>query len=695
VRTVGATRRWSTVTGPDLTTVDGRLAALETMLLVRAFEDRVAEHYADGEIPGFVHLSQGQEAVAVGACAALDPDDYVTSTHRAHGHSLAKGLSPERLMAEIYGRRTGYCGGKGGSMHVASPEEGMLGAQPIVGASVPLGVGAALTAQARDEDWIAVPFLGDGATAAGQVHEGINLAATWDLPAVFVVENNRYSEGMAFEEQHNVEGIVEKAAAYGIPGQQVDGQDVLAVFETVREARDRAVAGEGPTLVEAETYRYRGHFEGDEQPYRTETEIEEWRQNRDPIDSFREDLVATEELTPAEFDSLKAEASARIDAAVEYARNSDRPDPGAAHGAVFDEPVPETEQFRDGTGRWEPDRADRHGDRHGDRGTDATAGVETRQATVREALRAAIREEMADDDGVVLVGQDEEIGGSFDVTAGLYDAFGPDRVRNTPISEAAQVGAGVGAAATGLRPVVNLSFADFIGVCFDQVMNQAGKTRYMFDGVCDVPLTVRAVEGAGINAAAQHSGTVHTLAAHLPGIKVATPGTPAAAKGLMKAAIRSDDPVVVFESKACYDREGPVPVEGGVVPMGQATVEREGSDVTVVATQRLLGDALAVARETDPETSVEVIDPRTLYPLDTDTIARSVEETGRLVVADESPLSYGFHAEVNSRVTETVGSLDGVQRVGVPDTPIPFAPAMEAEVLPGEAEIRAAIHRTL
>lgn len=658
------------------------------MLLIREFEDRVAQRYADDEIPGFVHLSQGQEAVAVGACAALASEDYVTSTHRAHGHSIAKGLSPERLMAEIYGKQSGYCGGKGGSMHVASPEEGMLGAQPIVGASVPLGVGAALAAEARTEDWIALAFLGDGATAAGQVHEGLNLAATWGLPVVFVVENNRYSEGMTFDEQHNVDDIVEKAPAYGIPGRQVDGQDVTAVYAAIRDARERAASGEGPTLIEAETYRYRGHFEGDDQPYRTEEEIEDWRENRDPIDSFRRSLEERGELTAEQFDALASEAESTIDDAIERARADPSPDPESAYEAVFDEPAAEIDQFRDGAA-WEmsgdgPDTAD-------------TSASATERLTVREALRDAIREEMADDEAVLLVGQDEEIGGSFDVTDGLYEEFGPNRVRNTPISEAAQVGAGVGAAATGLRPVVNLSFADFIGVCFDQVMNQAGKMRYMFDGVCDVPLTVRAVEGGGINAAAQHSGTVHTLAAHLPGIKVVAPGTPAAAKGLMRASIRSDDPVVVFENKTLYDREGPVPAdEGFVVPIGEATVERQGEDVTVVATQRLLGAALSVARDLDPEVSVEVVDPRTLYPLDTATIVESVRRTGRLVVADESPLSYGFHAEVVARVSEAVGSLDGrVQRVGVPDTPIPFAPGMEDEVLPDGDDIRAAIDRTI
>jgi pyruvate/2-oxoglutarate/acetoin dehydrogenase E1 component len=322
---------------------------------------------------------------------------------------------------------------------------------------------------------------------------------------------------------------------------------------------------------------------------------------------------------------------------------------------------------------------------------------ETERLSVREAIRSALREELLRDDDVFIMGQDEEDGGSFEVTAGLHDEFGFDRVRNTPISEAAQIGSGVGAAATGLRPVVNLSFSDFIGVCYDQVMNQAGKTRYMFGGASSVPMTIRAIEGAGLNAAAQHSGTVHSMVSHLPGIKAVAPGTPEAAKGLMKSAIRSDDPVVFFENKTIYERRGEVPAdEEFTVPLGEASIEQEGDDVTVVATQRLLGEALAASREFD-DLGIEVIDPRSLYPLDTDTIVDSIEKTGRLVVADESPLSYGFHAEVFARSAEDAfWHLDApLQRVGVPDTPIPFSPAQEDEVVPDADDVRRAIERTL
>ena len=329
--------------------------------------------------------------------------------------------------------------------------------------------------------------------------------------------------------------------------------------------------------------------------------------------------------------------------------------------------------------------------------TPATPEQEMETGTFREAIRAAMREEMERDEDVFVMGEDVGVyGGVFEVSQGLLEEFGPERVRDTPISEAGFVGAGVGAAATGMRPVVEVMFSDFLGVSAEQILNQMAKMRYMFGGKTDIPLTIRTTEGGGMGAASQHSGTLHTWFAHFPGIKVIAPGTPASAKGLLKSAIRSPDPVMFFEDKMIYEQEGEIPAgDDFTLPIGEAEVEREGEDVTVVATQRLLGETLALAEDLAGETSVEVVDPRSLYPLDTDTIVGSVEKTGRLVVADESPLSYGTHAEVVARVVEEAFfSLDApIQRVGVPDTHIPFSPPLENEVLPHAEDVRAAIER--
>ena len=330
----------------------------------------------------------------------------------------------------------------------------------------------------------------------------------------------------------------------------------------------------------------------------------------------------------------------------------------------------------------------------------ASAGLEreeTQTMTVREAIREALREEMARDEDVFLLGEDiATMGGVLDVTGDLYEEFGRDRVRDTPISEAGFIGAATGAAATGSRPVAELMFSDFMGVAMEQIMNQMAKMRYMFGGKTEMPVTVRTTEGGGMGAASQHSGTVHTWIAHFPGLMAVAPGTPAAAKGLLKSAIRSNDPVFFFENKMIYEQSGEVPTDAEfTIPPGEANVEREGTDVTVVATQRLVGESLSVAEELDGETSVEVIDLRSLYPLDTDTIVESLGKTGRMVVADESPLSYGVHAEVMARAVENAFySLDApIQRVGVPDTHMPFSPSLEGEVLPDGEDVRGAINR--
>jgi len=330
----------------------------------------------------------------------------------------------------------------------------------------------------------------------------------------------------------------------------------------------------------------------------------------------------------------------------------------------------------------------------------AQADLEQRPAeelTVREAIREALREELERDEDVYLMGEDVGVmGGVLEVTGDLYEQFGAERVRDTPIAEAGFMGAATGAAATGTRPVVEIMFSDFMGVCMEQIMNQTAKMRYMFGGKTEMPVTVRTTEGGGMGAASQHSGTVHAWIAHFPGIKAVAPGTAASAKGLTKTAIRSDDPVFVFENKMIYEQSGDVPTdEDFTVPLGEASVEREGEDVTVVATQRMVGESLGVAEELEGDVSVEVVDPRSLYPLDTETIVDSVEKTGRLVVADESPLSYGVHAEVATRVMESAFySLDApIQRVGTPDTHMPFSPPLEQEVLPDGEGVREAIER--
>ncbi len=305
-----------------------------TMLRIRRFEEKVVELFAQGKIPGFVHSYIGEEAVAAGACAALEPTDYITSTHRGHGHLIAKGGDLKYMMAELYGKKTGYCKGKGGSMHIADVDLGILGANGIVGAGIPIATGAALSSQLQKNGRVALCFFSDGASNRGTFHEGINMASIWKLPVVFLCENNMYGISMPQKRGMAIEDIADRASAYGIPGVVVDGNDVIAVYEAVKEAVKRARSGGGPTLIEAKTARWRGHFEGDPQIYRTPEEIEEWKK-KCPIKRFEEKLLKMGVLNEEKIKEIEDMIAKEIDEAVKFAEESPYPEPEEALEDVY------------------------------------------------------------------------------------------------------------------------------------------------------------------------------------------------------------------------------------------------------------------------------------------------------------------------------------------------------------------------
>lgn len=323
--------------GSNEETSDERAAERDlyaTMALIRAFETRVAELYRDGEIPGFVHTSLGQEAVAAGVGAALEDGDYVATTHRGHGHCLARGMDVEAMMAELFARGAGICHGKGGSMHVADPGRGVLGANAIVGASLPLAVGAGMSSKLLGQGRVATAFFGEGAVNQGAFHEAVNLAAIWSLPTLMVCENNVYAEFSDSREMTRVPSVVERAAAYGIEAAAVDGNDAEAVHALALQAAARCRAGEGPFLIEAETYRWHGHYEGDAQPYKPEEESTAWRE-RDPLAVSAARLAERGEADAEELSQIRAEAAARVERAIERARELPAPDPEEAYADVF------------------------------------------------------------------------------------------------------------------------------------------------------------------------------------------------------------------------------------------------------------------------------------------------------------------------------------------------------------------------
>jgi len=310
------------------------IAMYRTMVRIRRFEERIAQEFADGNIPGSVHLYIGEEAVATGAIAHLRKDDYIMSTHRGHGHLIAKGGETAKMMAELFAKKTGYCLGKGGSMHIANIDIGMLGAAGIVGSGIPIATGAGLSAKLRGTDQVTICFFGDGASNIGRFHEGINLASVWCLPVVFICENNLWAVSVSTSCSLNIANIADRAIGYGIPGVVVDGMDVMAVYEAAGEAVSRARSGKGPTLIEAKTYRFRGHFEGDAGNYRPKEESEEWLK-RDPKKLYKEKLLEMRVLTEKQAEEIDKKALAEMDDAVKFAKESPLPEPEEALENVY------------------------------------------------------------------------------------------------------------------------------------------------------------------------------------------------------------------------------------------------------------------------------------------------------------------------------------------------------------------------
>jgi 2-oxoisovalerate dehydrogenase E1 component len=641
-----------------------------TMVKIRRFDEKTAELFVQGLVKGTAHSYVGEEAVAAAACANLRADDYIVGTHRGHGHCIAKGARVDRMMAELFGRVDGYCRGLGGSMHIAALDLNILGCNGIVAAGLPIGTGAALANRIRHTDRVVIAFFGDGGANQGVVHESLNLAAVWKLPIIYLCENNQYALSTASARTTAGESIAGRAAAYGIPGVRVDGNDVLAVYEAAETAVARARAGQGPTLIEAVTYRWGGHSMRANLPdYRTKQEEREWME-KDPIARLHGELERRG-ATIMKLKELEESVEAELDRAVGFATASAEPTVEIMEASVYAPHAPATEP------------ADRGGP----------------ERTMAEALNEALHAEMTRDEHVFVMGEDVSlIGGIFGVTRGLRDKFGEDRVRDTPISEATFVGAGVGSAIAGLRPVVEIQIFDFVAMTMDQVVNQAAKFRYMLGGGPTVPLVIRGPQGGGIRLAAQHSQSLEAWFAHVPGLVVVAPSTPYDAKGLLASAIRDDNPVIFLEHKALYAVKGPVPAEPYAIPLGKADVKREGTDVTVVATQAMVARALAAAADLEKEgISVEVIDPRTLVPLDEATILASVRKTHRLVIAHEAVKRSGFGAELAAIVAEkALDDLDApVVRVASRAVPMPYNDGLERATIPTQADIAEAIRSLL
>lgn len=649
-------------------------ALFQKMVRIRRFEEAAGRMMEDNRLPGGLHLCVGQEAVAAGIMQHLSNEDQITSTHRGHGHLIAKGGEFKPMFAELLGRSTGYCRGRGGSMHISCMDLGMLGANGIVGAGQPIAVGAAFANKFLNrENAVTVTFFGDGASNEGGVHEAMNLAALYELPCVFVCENNGYAEYTSQANSMTIANVADRAPGYGMPGVVVDGMDVMAVYEAAGEAIEWARQGNGPTLLECKTYRYYDHvgMRGIGKSYRTADEVEQWKK-RDAIESFEKHLVELNVMTQEQIERVYLEVNHQIEAAIEYALESPMPHEKDLLHDVY-APV-------------------------GAQGGAKIPHREPRKITYVSAINEALRHVLTEQGTSYLAGEDVTSGGVFGFTRGLLKQFGQDRIYDTPISEKALLGLGIGSSASGCRPILDLMFMDFLGVCMDEVANQLAKMRYMFGGTTTLPVTVLTMAGGGGNFAAQHSQSLEAWLAHLPGLKVAYPSDAYDAKGMIIAAARDDNPVFVIMDKLSLAYSMDVPEDSYEIPLGKAAIKRVGSDLTIVAISRMVHEAMKAAEQLSAfGLDVEVIDSRSISPFDTDTIVKSVRKTHRALVVHEAVMFGGFGAEITAQIqAEAFDYLDApVMRVGAPFCPVPFSPALEQAYMPNAQKIVATVRETL
>jgi len=664
------------------------LMLLRQMMEIRVFENKVSELLSKDLIKGASHLYAGQEAVAAGSIFCINEDDYITSTHRGHGHCHAHGdklvktkedkqTHFNKMMAELCGRATGYCKGKGGSMHIADVARGNLGATGIVGGHVPVAAGAGLSIKIKKEKKVVLCFFGDGASNTGSFYESVNLASIFNLPVVFICENNLYGMSVPYRKASKL-SVTDKAKAFNISGEQIDGMDVLAVANSVDKAIRKCRSGKGPILLEMLTYRWYGHSRSDPRVYRTKEEEKAWKE-KDPIKQFKNYLIKNKVISSKEFSELEKEVNKKIDTATDFAINKS--------------PFPEKDElFKDVYADLNLSKEEI------DKEKSISVLVKdkkiNREIFYWEALNEAISEEMAKNPNVFCLGEDVGLyGGAYRVTKGLFEKY-PDRIIDTPISEAAIAGACIGSSMTGMRPIGEIMYIDFSTIAMDQLVNHAAKNRYMFGGKTVVPMVMRTQGGTGRSIAAHHSQSLESMYLHFPGIYVVMPSTPYDAKGLLKTAIADNNPILFIEHKMLYSTKGIVPEEEYYIPLGKADIKRQGSDITIITYSRMVLDCLKAAEQFEKEgVSVEVIDLRSLKPLDLETIINSAKKTGKVAIVSEAYKTLNFATEIAMLISENAfDHLDApILRITSEDVPVPMSMALEKECVPNSEKIVAKI----
>ena len=635
------------------------------MLLTRRVDDRMFALQRQGRA-AFVLGSSGHEAIQVASVFALNKDkDWILPYYRDMGVALAWGFTPFEVFLAVFAKKDDISsGGRQLPSHWSDPGRRVFTQSSVIGTQFPHASGIAHGLKLRDEGEIAVVYGGEGATSEGDWHEAMNWAGIHHLPLICVIENNHYAISVPTEEEV-AGGVAERAPGYGFPGHKIDGNDPFAVLETMQTAVARARAGEGPTLIEADTYRYYAHTSDDNDAlYRSREEVERWRK-KDPLGRLKQYLIENRLLTEAEESEIDDEVVEVLARAVEEAEKAPNPDepvtrvyarlitPGPA--ATAPEPV--------------------------------VPGGET--VNLITAINKALHEVFEQHDDVVLFGQDvaRRKGGVFKATEGLTDRFGADRCFNAPIAESSIVGCAIGMSATGFKVLPEIQFADYIHPAFDQIVSEAARVSYRSDGRWNVPIVIRTPFGAGIHGAQYHSQSIESFYAHVPGLKVVVPSTPADVKGLLHSAVEDPDPVMFLEPKKLYRlAKGSYPEGDYRVPLGKAAIRHTGRDLTIIAYGAMAHFSMeAVPLLEDLGINPEVIDLRTLKPLDWPTIEESIKKTSRALIIHEDNEFVGYGAEIAAQIADkTFEWLDApVKRYALPDVPLmPYAGSLEKALYP-------------
>lgn len=625
------------------------------LLLPRMIEEKMLNLLRQGKISKWFS-GIGQEAISVGTVMALEEDEYILPMHRNLGIFTGRNMPFERLFSQWQGKLNGYSKGRERSFHFGSNEHHIVGMISHLGPQMGLADGIALAGKLKGEKKVVAVFSGDGGTSEGDFHEALNVAAVWDLPVIFVIENNGYGLSTPSSEQFRFKSFTEKGPGYGIPARSVDGNNILEVFDAVSEIRKDILQNPRPWLLECLTFRMRGHEEASGTKYVPAELFEKWGK-KDPINNFEAYLLEQGILSQEKIGEIRNDIKQYIDKGV---------------AKTFDEPEPEADTDKE------------LGDVYAPFAFSPTlpAGPEKEMRLV-DAISQGLYQAMERFPQLVLMGQDiAEYGGVFKVTEGFVDKFGRERVRNTPLCESAIVGTALGLSIKGMKAMVEMQFADFVTEGFNQIVNNLAKSHYRWGQNSDV--VIRMPTGAGVGAGPFHSQSNEAWFTHVPGLKVVYPSNPADAKGLLLASFEDPNPVMFFEHKALYRSiSGPVPQDYYTVPLGKAAKVREGNSVSIIT----YGFGVHWAREVldrHPEVSADLIDLRTLVPLDQEAIFDSVQKTGKVIILHEDTLFGGFGAELSALISEhCFRYLDApVIRCGALDTPVPFHTALEWNFLP-------------